>query len=195
MNFLKFDRFPCKQQKKSLFSFLIFFVIMLTGTIDGVLAASLQTNQSSLKCIQAQIGHTSISSTDRPQDNGSYTYGLWTFEAKAGHEQKITYNDISVNFVKGSKSPQFYLVGIKISGMAIMSQIAPIEIFSISLKLSSEESDIKYKTGGKLDPQAGGLGFQMIRDGTVEVVILIKDVKLTDIKGFSLLGVDLCSMK
>lgn len=163
----------------------ILFVVSILLALSVITVAA---NQDEMKCISKRYGQCTMVSEERPELNGSYTYGVWTFEVKTGDKHTFTYDDITTTIVSG-KSPEEYLAGMKIFGKAIASLKAPISLLSMELSLSNGSKSV-YKTGVILDSEAGGIGFTMLSDGTVEVVILIKNIGPDKLKSFSLVGFD-----
>ena len=169
--------------------------IVIVGSLCLLTIASNALAQGvSLKCGTSRLGQTTVISEINPDLNGSYTYGLWTFPVKTGDSHTFTYQEILSTLAAGLKPPEKYPTALKTSGRATVQLKAPLAVFSLTLGTGTGPSS-EYGTGGILDPRGGGLGFEMLQDGQVEVVVLIKDVKPSELEAFTLAGCDAVSKK
>ena len=169
-------------------------IVIVGGLCLLTIASNALAQGVSLKCGDSRLGQTTVISDFRPDVNGSYTYGLWTFPVKTGDSHTFTYKEISSTLAAGRKPPEKYITALKISGKAFADLKAPVEVFSLKFSTGTGPPS-EYGTGGILDPRGGGLGFEMLQDGQVEVVVLIKDVKPSELKAFTLAGCDAVSKK
>ena len=169
--------------------------IVIVGSLCLITIASNALAQGGpLKCGDSRLGQTTVISEINPDLNGSYTYGLWRFLVKTGDSHTFTYREISLTLAAGRKPPEKYPTALKASGRADVLLKAPLAVFSLTLSTGTGSSS-EYKTGGILDPRGGGLGFEMLQDGQVEVVVLIKDVNPSEVKAFTLAGCEAVSKK
>ena len=155
------------------------------------LPATTSAQEGLLECVGMEVGQIIMEGDFRPELAGSYTYGLWKFQAQSGDQYTFTHAGISVSVSGGVKVPETMPAAMKIvgGGSAIFSMGAPLELFSIDA-VSASGVQLEYSRGGILNAESGGLGFQMIQGGIIEVLVLLKDVEPDNLSSFSLAGFD-----
>lgn len=160
----------------------IIFTVLLIANFYTILFAE----ETKLKCGQAQTGEITAGSEANAAVGGTYTYGAWLFQAKAGEKNIFRYGDLDVSG-KGKESPKKYLIALKVFATATMERDSTVEVFPLSVTPASGNPE-EFQSAAFIDSESGGIGVTLIEDGSFEVVVLMKEFKPKDLKKFSLGG-------